>query len=164
MYKNYLWATSRSAYVRRGRSTECLFCRIVKNDPKIPKKVLYQNRDLMVIMNIYPYNVGHLEIVTKRHVVGLEELSDGELKSLFFMIRNAVKLLKKTLNPEGFNIGINIGGDVSGGSVEHLHVHIVPRYKRDLGFMEVSADTKVMPESLEKTYKNLIKYVNILKL
>jgi ATP adenylyltransferase len=72
-------------------------------------------------------------------------------------------MLKKTLNPKGFNVGINMGGAVSGGSIMHLHVQIVPRYERDLGFMETTAETKVMPEGLEQTYKKLMANVKMLK-
>ena len=165
MYLNYLWATSRMKWVKKpGKKIKgCLFCGIAKNDPNIPKKVLYKDKDVMVIMNIFPYNVGHLEVVSVRHVIWLEELSKEEFDKFFEMIKKTILLLKKTLNPKGFNVGLNLGGNISGGSILHLHVQIVPRYERDLGFMEVTAETKVMPESLDQTYKKLMKNVKILK-
>jgi len=140
----------------------CLFCRIIKGDKKIPSKVLHKDEDVMVMMNLFPYNTGHLQVIPIRHVVSLDELTDAECDRLFGMVRKCVKLIKKTLNPLGFNIGMNIG-DVSGASIDHLHVHIVPRYKTDFGFMEIIAETKTMPETVEKTYKKLMKHSKILE-
>ncbi len=164
MYEHYLWAASRSKYVRKDhKKTKCIFCGIAKNDPKIPKKVLYKDKEMMVIMNMFPYNVGHLEIVPVRHVVNLEDLSEKEFMKFWDMVKKSIVLLRKALNPRGFNIGVNLGGDVAGASIEHLHAHVVPRYQRDLGFMETTASTKVMPESIEDTSKILMKYIDILK-
>lgn len=164
MYINYLWANSRMKWVKKpGKKTRgCTFCGIAKGNPNIPKKVLYKDRDLMVIMNIFPYNVGHLQVVPVRHVVWLEDLTREEFDKLFKMVKKTILLLRKTLNPSGFNVGLNFGGGVSGGSILHLHVQIVPRYERDLGFMELTAETKVMPESLDRTYRKLMKNVKIL--
>lgn len=162
MFGHYLWATSRKGWVKKNPKG-CIFCGIARDDPKIPKKVLYKDKKLMVIMNIFPYNVGHLQVVPVKHIETLEELKEEEMIDLFRMVRKATVLLNKTLRPEGFNIGINMGGEVAGGSIGHLHVQIVPRYKRDLGFMEITADTKVMPESLEDTHKKLMKKAGLLK-
>lgn len=116
----------------------------------------------MVIMNIFPYNVGHLEVVPIRHVKDIEDLFMEEFLKFFQMIKKSVVLLKKAMKPEGLNIGFNLG-EFSGASIPHLHAQIVPRYKRDLGFMEATAETKVMSEGLEDTYKKLMKFKNILK-
>lgn len=165
MYRNYLWATSRLSYVKKkhGQIKGCLFCNIAKDDPETPKKVLWKDRDMMVIMNIFPYNTGHLEVVPVRHVVGPEEMSKEEYQKMWEIVRRTVLLLKKALNAPAFNIGINLGGDLAGGSILHLHVQIVPRYVRDSGFMEATASTKVMPQSIEQTYKILKKHIAVLK-
>ena len=165
MYRNYLWATSRLSYVKKkhGQIKGCLFCNIAKDDPETPKKVLWKDRDMMVIMNIFPYNTGHLEVVPVRHVVGPEEMTEKEYQKMWEIVRRCVTLLKKALNAPAFNIGINLGGDLAGGSILHLHVQIVPRYVRDSGFMEATASTKVMPQSIEQTYKILKKHISILK-
>ncbi|HJW96918.1 MAG TPA: HIT domain-containing protein [archaeon] len=165
MYRNYLWATSRLSYVKKkhGQIKGCLFCNIAKDDPETPKKVLWKDRDMMVIMNIFPYNTGHLEVVPVRHVVGPEEMSKEEYQKMWEVVRKTVLLLKKALNAPAFNIGINLGGDLAGGSILHLHVQIVPRYVRDSGFMEATASTKVMPQSIEQTYKILKKHIAVLK-
>jgi ATP adenylyltransferase len=141
----------------------CLFCRIARNEKKIPQKVLHRAKDIMVIMNVFPYNTGHLQVIPVRHVKNFEELSDGEISSLFSMVKKCVKLLKKVLEPAGFNIGINIGGEVAGASIEHLHIHIVPRFRRDIGFMEATAKTKVLPATLEQTFRELKKESGMLR-
>ncbi len=167
MFKNFLFPRSRLKYVKKVGKNEkeegCLFCRIAKDDPKVEKKVIYKDDVVMVLMNIYPYNVGHLQVVPVRHVVWLEELTQEEHKILFEMVYRTVKLLRKVAEPVAMNIGLNMGGEVSGASVMHLHIHVVPRYKRDFGFMEVTNDTKVMVEPLETTYAKLMKHVDMLK-
>ena len=164
MYKNYLWATSRMKYVKKKHKQiqGCLFCNIANNDPSTPKKVIWKDKDMMVIMNIFPYNVGHLEVVPVRHVVYPEELSSQEYQKMWEMVSRSVSLLKKALNASAFNVGMNIGGDLAGGSILHLHVQIVPRYVRDSGFMEVTAGTKVMPQSIDETFKTLKKHASVL--
>ena len=164
MYSHYLWATSRMTWVKKpGKKPKgCLFCGIARGDPDIPAKILHKDKSMMVIMNIFPYNVGHLEVVPIRHVKELEDLSEDEFEKFFKVIKKSVVLLKKTLNPKGFNLGFNLG-KLSGASVPHLHAQIVPRYERDSGFMEMIAETKVMPESLDQTYKKLMKFASILE-
>jgi diadenosine tetraphosphate (Ap4A) HIT family hydrolase len=166
MYENYLWATSRGKWVKKphhGKGEKCVFCGIASNDPSIPKKVIYKDKDMMVVMNLFPYNRGHLQVVPIRHVVWPEELTDEEYAKFFKMIRKTIALITKTLDPKAFNIGMNIGGDLAGGSILHLHAQIVPRFVRDLGFMEVTIGTKVITESIEQTFRKLMKNVDILK-
>jgi ATP adenylyltransferase len=162
MYKNYLWAVSRMKYVKMEKGGKCLFCRIAEDDPNVEKRVIYKDKDFMVIMNMFPYNVGHLEVVPIRHVVELTDLDEREFNKMFDFLKKSVELLKKALNPKGFNVGINLG-NIAGASIEHLHIHVVPRYERDAGFMEIVADTKVMPESIDQTFKKLKKYADIFK-
>jgi len=168
MFKNYLFPKSRMKYVKKNHKKEkkksgCIFCNIAKDDPNTPTKKLYQDDTLMVVMNIYPYNVGHLQIIPIRHVEWFDELTKKERNAIIEMINKTVKLLKKTETPVAMNVGLNMGGDYAGASVEHLHVHVVPRYKRDFGFMEVTNDTRVLAEPIDKTYKRLMKNINILK-
>ena len=160
MYESWLY-TNRLRWVAKNKPKGCLFCRIAKGDKKVPSKILYKDEDVMVIMNLFPYNTGHLEVIPIRHVVNLEELTQEEFSKLFEMMRKCIKLLKKVLKPVGFNIGLNIG-NVSGASISHSHIHIVPLFKTDFGFMETIARTKVMPESIDKSYKKLMKEIKIL--
>jgi len=161
MHKYHLYSSSRLGWVKKP-AKGCVFCGIAKGDRKVPEKTLYKGKDVIVVMNLYPYNTGHLQVFPVRHVEDFEELSDNEIASLFSMVKKCVKFLKKVLNPAGFNIGLNIGSE-AGGSVRHLHVHIVPRFPRDYGFMEMLAETKVMPESLDKTFERLKKEAKMLE-
>jgi diadenosine tetraphosphate (Ap4A) HIT family hydrolase len=165
MYKHKLCSDSRMGWIgnKKCRPSGCLFCRIADDDPAVEKDVLFRTKDTMVVMNIFPYNTGHLQVSPVRHVESFEELKESEITSLFLMTQKCVKLLKKVLNPDGFNIGMNIGGEVAGASVAHLHIHIVPRFKGDSGFMEAVADTKVMPQTVGQVFKRLKKEVKMLK-
>lgn len=167
MYAYYLWATDRMKYIKSKKKVQpyrgCILCGVAKGAKGVIKKVLYKDKLMMVIMNVFPYNVGHVQVVPVRHVENLEDLTDEEYERFFVLIRKSVVMIKKTFSPLGFNIGLNIGGDISGGSLLHLHAQIVPRYKRDLGFMEVTASTKVMPMTLDQAFRELKKNVHILK-
>ncbi len=164
MYADYLWSPARMAWVGdKGKPYKgCVFCGIAKNDPAVPKKVLYKDKTLMVIMNIFPYNVGHLQVVPLRHVTYPEELPEDEFAHFFRTFRKTLILLKKALNPVGFNVGMNLG-ESSGQSINHLHLQIVPRFKKEVGFMESLMGVKVMPETLDQTYKKLMKHIDVLK-
>jgi diadenosine tetraphosphate (Ap4A) HIT family hydrolase len=166
MYSHYLWASHRMGYVKDKKKLQpykgCILCGVAGDKPGVIKRVLYRDRLMMVIMNIFPYNVGHLQVVPIRHIEELEDLTPEESERFWELIRKSVILLKKALNPKGFNIGFNLGGDISGGSIHHLHCQIVPRYERDLGFMEVTASTKVMPQTVDQTFKELKKHTRIL--
>ena len=167
MYLHYIWATNRMKYIKGKKKLQpyrgCILCGVAKNKPGVIKKVLYKDKLMMVIMNVFPYNVGHVQVVPVRHVENLEDLTDEEYVRFFELIRKSVIMIKKAFSPLGFNIGLNIGGDISGGSILHLHAQIVPRYKRDLGFLEVTADTKVMPMTVEQAFRELKKHAKILR-
>ncbi len=163
MYRDYLWSPERMKWVTgMARPSGCVFCKIARNDPRVPKKVIYRDNLVMVIMNIFPYNVGHVEVVPISHVEWPEQLTDEEFTHFCSMIKKTINLLRKTLSPPGFNTGINLG-KVSGQSVPHLHFHIVPRYASEAGFMDAIAGTKVMPETLDQTYKRIMKHADMLK-
>ena len=167
MYRHYLWATERLKYVKDKKGQQdydgCILCGIAKDKPRVIKKILYKDKLMMVIMNVFPYNVGHIQVVPIRHVENLEDLTEEEYTKMFELVRKSIVMLKKAFSPKGFNIGLNIGGDVAGGSILHLHVQIVPRYERDLGFLEVTADTKVMPMTVDQAFEELKKHVKVLE-
>lgn len=166
MFESYLFSPIRMKWIKGKRMKKikgCIFCRIAKGDKSIPQKILYKDNNLIVLMNMFPYNTGHLQVIPTKHVENFDELSDEEIEKLFVMVKKCVKLLKKVLKPKGFNIGINLGGDVAGASIGHFHIHIVPRFERDFGFMEVVGKTKVMPCDIESVYKELKKEIKILE-
>lgn len=161
MFKGYI-ISDRMEYVRRKKSEECFFCRVAKEKIGDRGMKIYENNHMMVIINIFPYTTGHLMIAPKRHMTMLEDLTEKEHLRMWELIKKSILLLKKTFQPHGFNIGINLGGRVSGGSIEHLHLHIVPRYEADNSMMESIFDTKIIPQKPDDTYKNLMKNVSLL--
>jgi ATP adenylyltransferase len=109
----------------------------------------------MVIMNRYPYNNGHLLVAPIRHVPGLEALSEDESLDLMRMLRQSMAVLKETMRPEGFNVGLNLGRVAGAGVEAHLHFHIVPRWGGDTNYMAVVGDVRVIPEHIRATYRKL---------
>ena len=150
----YLWAPWRMDYILGEKKGECFFCKNLKKKKSKKNLILVQGEHVFIVMNKYPYNNGHLMIVPKRHCLDLEQLNDNELKELFDLLKTSLKVLKSSLRPHGFNIGINIG-KVGGAGEDHLHIHIVPRWGGDTNFMPVIGETKTIPEYLEKTYQKL---------
>lgn len=167
MYDNYLWATNRNSYVKGHHKMQpykgCLLCGVAQNKPGVIKKVVYKDKLAMVILNVFPYNTGHVQVVPMRHVEALEDLTKKEHDHLFDLVNRTVVMLKKTFSPAGLNVGMNIGGDISGASIKHIHVQIVPRYARDTGFMEVTASTKVMPMTLDQVLEKLKANASVLR-
>lgn len=155
MKKEILWAPWRMGYILGEKNKGCFLCNAFKAKDEKSHYVLFKNEIAMVVMNIYPYNNGHLMIAPKKHTGDLEKLKDEELAILMDLIKKSSKILKRVLKPHGFNIGINIG-KVSGAGVDkHLHFHIVPRWMGDTNFMPVISDTKVIPQSLDELYSLL---------
>lgn len=116
-----------------------------------------------VILNIYPYNTGHLMVAPVRHTAEIETLSPEEHADIGVMIAKSVEALKKTYSPHAFNIGMNIGRTAGAGLESHLHYHIVPRWNGDTNFMPVIAETKVVSEMLEETYGKLYEFFKSMK-
>jgi len=162
MFQSYLCSPGRMGWIMGKPAKGCVFCKVAKGDRSVPSKVLYKGERFMVILNIYPYNAGHLQVLPVRHVKEIGELDDTELSAMFVLVKRCTLMLKEALQPLGFNIGINQGGDAAGGSIEHLHIHIVPRYRRDFGFMEIIGGTKCLPISLDDMQKKLKPYVKML--
>jgi len=113
--------------------------------------VLARSRTCYVVLNTFPYNGGHLMVVPYRQTAGFDELTDDELLDLMHMTRRSVQALREALKPQGFNVGVNLGKCAGAGIIEHLHVHIVPRWEGDTNFMPVLANTRVVPEALKET-------------
>ncbi len=150
-----LWAPWRIKYVQGKINKKCIFC-AGKNSAK-KDFVLFKTDYSITILNIYPYNNGHLMVAPLRHVKELKQLNDAELLDLFRTVQKVKELLEKVLKPAGFNVGINFSEVAGAGIPGHLHVHIVPRWKGDTNFMPVLADTKVISQSVDELYKQLKK-------
>ncbi len=151
---DFLWAPWRIKYIESARVEEgCIFCKGLREPDK--RFVLDFNEKAMAIMNIYPYNPGHVMVAPTRHVGNFNDLDDDELLEISRMIKKAIRAIDKTMKPEGYNIGINMGQAAGAGVRDHIHIHIVPRWCGDTNFMPVTSDTKVLGEALEETYKKL---------
>ena len=154
-YSQYLWSEEREEYQKgEGPEVECVFCAQVEGDDRVVKKAVYEDDFLMVLMNIFPYNPGHLMIVPKKHVNSFTELDKEETSRLFAMVSKVEELQREVFDLVGIDMGANIGTE-AGESIEHLHVQMVPIYEHDRGFMETALDTKVMPEKLDRTLEKL---------
>ena len=154
-YEQYLWSPKRKDYEANEipEDIDCIFCAQAEDDDRISKLPVYEDEFLMVVMNIFPYNTGHLMVVPKKHVNSMTELEDDERNRLFAMVAKVEELQREVVDPAGIDVGMNIG-KAAGESIPHLHVQLVPIYEKDRGFMETSLDTKVMKESLEDTQEN----------
>ncbi len=153
-----LWAPWRTAYILGKSSKGCFICRIKKPSSRDKKHfVLKRTLHSLAVLNLYPYNPGHLMVVPKRHVKDLTRLNDAELLDLFRLLNEMTKLVQKSLKPQGMNMGINLGKLAGAGVPGHVHVHLVPRWKGDSNFMPTIAGTKVVSESLTAVYDRLKK-------
>lgn len=154
-YSRYLWSEEREEYRKgEGPEVDCVFCAQAEGDERVVKKCVFEDDFLMVVMNIFPYNPGHLMVVPKRHINSFTELKDEEIKRLFKMVSKVEELQKGVFDLVGIDMGANIGVG-AGESIEHLHVQMVPIYDHDRGFMETALNTKVMPEKLDRTFEKL---------
>ncbi len=140
----------------------CIFCAIAEGNPDIEEKVLYNDKINMVLMNIFPYTRGHLEVVPVKHYTDINELGSEELKKLFCLVQRTISLVKEVIKPDGINIGINLG-KAAGASIEHMHIHIVPRFEFNSGFMETTANTRIIDEDIDVTYAKYIEKLDILR-
>lgn len=133
---------------------ECILCAIVSGDERVEKLEVYQSKLFFVSLNLYPYTPGHLMVFPKRHVVDIRELTSEEVEQLHNLQNLCLNVLDKVYSPHGYNIGYNIGS-AAGASIQHLHLHIVPRYQRELGFIDIIGGAKIIVEDPNRTQHRL---------
>ncbi len=150
---NRLWAPWRINYIKAKRKKKCVFCLAAKSSKT--NFVVHKTEYALSMLNIFPYNNGHMMVSPVRHVSELSQLRKDEILDLFKVLNDTKKLLGKVLKPHGYNIGINISDTAGAGIVGHLHIHIVPRWKGDTNFMPTLYDTKIISQSLNELYKKL---------
>ncbi|HTZ11349.1 MAG TPA: HIT domain-containing protein [Candidatus Margulisiibacteriota bacterium] len=152
---NSLWAPWRINYIRleKKKKRGCIFCKTLKNGKD--SYLVFKTKYSFALLNIFPYNNGHLMVSPVRHVRDISLLSEAEALDLLRTLNKTRMLLKKSLRPDGFNIGINLGESAGAGITGHMHIHIVPRWKGDTNFMPVIYKTKVVSESLRQLHKRL---------
>ena len=152
-----VWAPWRIEYITADKEEGCIFCKALADQGDL---TLYKGKITMVMMNKFPYINGHLLVAPKRHIASLDQLEKEEMGDLLQTIEQSVSILKKAMNPDGFNVGLNLGKVAGAGVEEHLHLHIVPRWFGDTNALTVFADVRVIPEHIKSTYSNLKPYFN----
>ncbi|MFH1487985.1 MAG: HIT domain-containing protein [Pseudomonadota bacterium] len=145
-------------YILSEKEEICIFCPGEDRNLDEARLILYVDSTTMVMMNRYPYNNGHLLVAPVNHRPDLEHLSDEEMLKLFMRVRKSTEILKKAMNPEGFNVGLNLGRVAGAGVEEHMHFHIVPRWNGDTNVMTVLGEVRVIPEHIRETYRKLKPY------
>lgn len=132
----------------------CIFCRAVATD-QVDPLVVARGRSAFVILNLYPYNSGHLMVVPSRHVASLAELSADERAEVMDLTARAELAVTEVYRPQGINIGVNLGQAAGAGIADHLHVHVVPRWTGDTNFMSVVGNVRVLPEEVPASAERL---------
>lgn len=157
-FDRQLFIPSKKGYVKGENRPKvgCILCELFKNNPKVDNLIIWKNDIVAASVNLYPYTSGHIFIFPVRHVTETGQLNDEEVMQMHRLQVYSIEVLKELYNPGGFNIGYNVGYS-SGASIEHLHQHIVPRYKRELGFVDIISGTKLFIEDPKDTMKNLLK-------
>lgn len=156
---NPLWAPWRMEYILapKDEARACIFCDVeqASDSARRERLIVCTTEHAYVVMNRYPFSAGHLLIVPYAHKSSLDELDEQEHDALFRLVRDASTRLTRALKAEGLNVGLNLGAVAGAGIAAHLHVHIVPRWSGDTNFMPVLAETRVIPQALEKTRDHL---------
>lgn len=152
-----LWAPWRGKYVKqasKGEDQGCLFCELQKQDDE-EALILARSEHSFAVLNRYPYNSGHLMVAPLRHIGELEDVKDDENLDMQLLLQRCIRALKEAMEPDGFNLGMNLGRVAGAGVPDHLHWHVVPRWNGDTNFMPALAETKVLPEGFPETLRKL---------
>ena len=154
----YLWAPWRMGYIRTPKNEfgPCLFCDKSQIGDDEENLVVYRGDHAYVLMNLYPYNNGHLMIAPYEHEEKFDSLASETQVEMMNLSSEAMNVLRENLNADGFNFGANFGEVAGAGMKEHLHLHLVPRWIGDTNFMPVMGHTKVMVDGLQETWKQLV--------
>lgn len=153
-----LWAPWRMEYIegKAGRGGGCIFCAAQEQSHSAADLILYRDGALVVLMNRFPYANGHLLVAPARHIADLGDINGEEHVAISAMLSRCTAILRKTLQPDGFNLGLNLGEVAGAGLASHLHWHIVPRWHGDHNYMTVLAEVRTIPEHIEKTFARLL--------
>jgi len=151
----YMWAPWRMEYILSEKPAGCIFCDKPNQQSDRENLILHRSESCFVIMNYYPYNNGHVMIVPYKHVSNLEDLTANERNDMMSVLTISAQILKKTMTPEGLNIGMNLGKAAGAGIDDHLHFHIVPRWNGDTNFMPIFGNAKVLPQGLLESWDML---------
>jgi ATP adenylyltransferase len=153
-----LYIPSKMSYVKGNRpDVDCILCSVTSRDERVSKLEIFRAGHWIVSANLHPYNAGHLLLFPTRHVIDVRNLKKAEFMELFSLQNLCLDVLDAAYSPAGYNIGFNIRRP-AGASIEHLHLHIVPRYPNEAGFMDILSDTRTIVEGPKETVENLTSY------
>jgi len=158
MADQFICAPWRSDFILGKKEKGCVFCKLAKAKRRSSKNlILYRAEKSYIVMNKFPYNLGHLLVVPNRHISLLEKLTEKETMELITLSQLAVRVMKASLRPNAFNLGMNLGRPAGAGIPKHLHMHIVPRWTGDSNFISIVGKTRVHSIPMEYIYKKLVK-------
>jgi len=152
---NHIWSPWRMEYIENSKEDGCVFCNAQEQEDGAENLIAYRGERAYVILNRYPYTSGHLMVIPLLHKPNLEELDSDIRAEMMELTTRCMTVLRNVYNPQGFNVGVNIGEAAGAGVKEHVHIHIVPRWMGDTNFMSSVGATRVLPEALEDTYKRV---------
>src|SRR6201996_5820220 len=152
----YLWTPWRSTYMKKRRlEGECIFCAAASDSDDAANLVVYRAQKSFVILNRYPYTSGHLMIAPYQHVSRLMAADEATTEEMMLLGRRSEQFIEEAYRPDGLNLGMNLGEAAGAGIEQHIHMHVLPRWKNDANFMTTVGDTRLIPEALEDTYTKL---------
>ncbi|MGA7300503.1 MAG: HIT domain-containing protein [Candidatus Sulfotelmatobacter sp.] len=155
---DYLWTPWRYAYVSTAeKATGCVFCNAVAANDDEKTLIIYRGKLCFVILNAYPYTPGHVMIVPYAHLDELRKLPAEAASEMMTLSQRMESLLRELYHPDGINLGMNIGKAAGAGIAGHIHMHVLPRWVADANFMSVVGETRILPETLEETWKRMTK-------
>jgi len=153
---DYLWTPWRYAYVTTvDQVPECIFCQLLKSGDDQKALIVHRGEHNFIILNAFPYTSGHVMVVPYAHLDRLNKLPEAAANEMMALTRRLETVMTEIYHPDGVNLGMNIGKAAGAGVAGHIHMHVLPRWVADANFMTVVGETRVLPESLEDTYKRL---------
>jgi len=151
----HLWSPWRLAYITAEETEGCVFCHAAEGQEDRASLVLLRGAHAFVILNRYPYNNGHFMVVPYAHVPSLEDLDVPTLTEMMLLLNRGMAALRRSMQPDGFNLGANLGHVAGAGIHDHVHLHVIPRWTGDTNFMPIVGDIRVVPETWLQTYDRL---------
>ena len=156
---DHLWTPWRFSYVEgSANATACPFCQLQTEEVGRQNLILRHENHNYILLNKFPYTTGHLMVVPHRHVASLRDAATEELQELVVLSRSCESILHRVYQPDGFNIGLNVGKSSGAGVAGHIHLHVVPRWHGDSNFISVISETRILPEDLQGVYEKLLPY------